>query len=215
LDETAATPAARKWVPRFSLLTVLLVMNLVACGITIYRQWRELVPMRAELKKLRNEVGALTIDDETKLHAILMPTTERRMWKWRVWVPEGANVTVHYRWNDVPVKGVPKSQRSAPLFPGENIVSFQPGKDDDGNWRISFSTPSTSYGTPLDSSEHWFDWDQMVSTGEGIGGATTVLDDKSQIYVLKRERVGHFSDSRQLEKVKEPTTGFIIWLEQH
>jgi hypothetical protein len=51
-DDLAAT--TRRLLPRFSLLTILLVMALVACGITIWQLWREVGPLREEVRRLRD-----------------------------------------------------------------------------------------------------------------------------------------------------------------
>lgn len=44
---------------RFSLLTSLLLVTIAAMAITVYLLYAELVPLRAELRRLRDEVGAV------------------------------------------------------------------------------------------------------------------------------------------------------------
>jgi hypothetical protein len=80
--------------PQFSLLTILLLMALVASGITIVLLWREVGPLRAELRSLRTELGFLNIEDPTKAHAIALQTSETRIWKWRIYLPP--NVKYRY-----------------------------------------------------------------------------------------------------------------------
>ena len=52
--------------PRFSLLTLLLLMAIAAMGIVIWQLWSEVEPLRAEVRNLRLETGRLTIDDPAK-----------------------------------------------------------------------------------------------------------------------------------------------------
>jgi hypothetical protein len=75
--------------PQFSLLTILLVMALAACGITIWQLWRELVPLRVEVRQMRGELGHLSIDDETRPYAIQLHEWENDVWRWRIYLPPG------------------------------------------------------------------------------------------------------------------------------
>lgn len=85
----------RRLHPRFSLLTVLLVMALVACGITIWQLWRELSPLRDEVRALRAESGLLTIYDTSKIHAIALTTLEDNTWRWRLYLPAGRQYSLY------------------------------------------------------------------------------------------------------------------------
>jgi hypothetical protein len=208
-----------RWRPRFSLFSALLLITIAGMAIVIVRQWRELGPMRAELRKLRDEVGALTIDDESKIHAIRMTNyvvpEGTQMWKWRVWVPEGESVVVRFRWGDVPRNGVPLGQGASSLVAGENIVTMTAAKSPDGKaWLAGLSTPTRGISMPVDPDSHFFDWTQMVSTGEKVGTTTKVFGDDSDIFVLERCRAGQYDDVKEFLKVSEPTAGFIIWLER-
>jgi hypothetical protein len=75
--------------PRFSLLTLLLLTTIVGLAIVVGLQWRELDPLRRELRQLRSEVGHLTIDDPTKAYAIAVPAMEDNHWRWRLYLPPG------------------------------------------------------------------------------------------------------------------------------
>jgi len=73
---------------RFSVLNILLVMTLVASGITIWRLWREVVPLRSDIRSLRSQLGVLTIDDPQKVHIVQVPSPGF-LWNWRVYLPAG------------------------------------------------------------------------------------------------------------------------------
>lgn len=74
--------------PRISLLSMLLLTGLIACGIVITLQARELAPLRIENKRLRSEVGELSIEDTKRLHGIRVATTDDNHWRFRVLVPD-------------------------------------------------------------------------------------------------------------------------------
>ncbi|MCI0492400.1 MAG: hypothetical protein L0Z07_05650, partial [Planctomycetes bacterium] len=52
--------------PRFTLLTLLLLMTIVAMAIAMIQLWREVGPLRADNRRLRQEFGYLSIRDENK-----------------------------------------------------------------------------------------------------------------------------------------------------
>ena len=74
--------------PRISLLSALLFMTIAGMAIVIVQLWREVGPLRAEVRRLRNELGVLTVENPSRLHAIEVRTKDEMIWKWRIWVPE-------------------------------------------------------------------------------------------------------------------------------
>ena len=81
---------------RFSLRT-LVVLTLLAAMVTglvsMNSRNRELArrneSLTQENRRLRDELGELSIDDDTKLHAIRTSSGEGLEWAWRIWIPEG------------------------------------------------------------------------------------------------------------------------------
>jgi hypothetical protein len=128
---------------RMSLLGLLTVVALTALSITVWLQWRELKPLRAENKKLNEERGTIVVEDRSKLHAIKIPDRfagEGRT-SFRIYVPEGKLYWVFAIVNGIPKDGYPELKRfpdksgilgsgaDLPLFgrldPGEHIVSVE------------------------------------------------------------------------------------------
>jgi len=105
-------PAASRLRPRFSLLTLLLLTTIVAMVTALWQQHPRYAPLRDEVRKLRNEVGSLTVDDPTKPHAIEVETGEPNHWRWRVYIPEQGNYRVHCYGDHIPKNGIPKSTGS-------------------------------------------------------------------------------------------------------
>jgi hypothetical protein len=212
-DQQHKTRSARR--PRISLLSALLLMTILGMAIVIVQLWREIRPMRTELRALRDEVGRLSIDDETKVHAIAVRTSDDLTWKWRVWVPQAMNVNLHYRFGQVPKTGVPPAQGGSSLGPGEHWIELKASRDRSGkNWSASLSTPGGGVSTSISPEDHWFDWGSMASTGDGVGTSTKIMDDDKSVFVLNRMRTAPVNSSAKVEKMEGPTAGFIIWLER-
>jgi hypothetical protein len=117
---------------QFSLLTLVLVSVIVALVLGLWRSGSEIATLRTELKRVvsdteqelerwRAEVGALKIDDPTKLHAIRIATFEDLTWKWRVFVPKGRQFLVGSQCNRIPKDGTPGAAGPM-LTSGEQIV---------------------------------------------------------------------------------------------
>lgn len=95
MDEPDKPTDRRRWRPRFSLLTILFVTTIVGMAIVLVVQWRQVVPLRAEVRRLRAETGQLTIDDPAKIYATEIPTPEHDTWRWRVYLPAGQGYELH------------------------------------------------------------------------------------------------------------------------
>ena len=87
----------RPYRPRISILTALLLMTILGMAIVIVQLWREVGPLRAEVRQLRIESGRLTIDDPDKIHAMAVHSadTESKSWKWRMYLPAGHKYYLH------------------------------------------------------------------------------------------------------------------------
>jgi hypothetical protein len=180
----------------------------------IVQLWREVGPLRVEVRQLRDETGRLSIADDSKIHAIAVRTSEDLTWKWRVWVPEAMNVAVHYRFGQVPKTGVPQGQGGTALGPGEHWIELRARRDRSGkNWTASLTSPGGGVGTSIRPEDHWFDWNSMASAGEGVGTSTELFDDDKTVFVLSRRRTAPVNSSMEVEKIDGPTAGFIIWIE--
>jgi hypothetical protein len=193
---------------RYSLSGLLLVVAILALGITVWQLYAELVPMRAELRRLRDEVGELTIEDDTLLHAIEVRTPEEYVWKWRVWIPEGAGYTLHHSGEDIPKAGFPASHSTITLGDtGEGWIEYRISRDArTGQWMDKLSTSGGSVGS---SQQDWVEAGSRVSTGDGVGTRTQAFD-TGQTVVLARQRVS--TTAKDSSKIEDPSAGFMIWL---
>jgi hypothetical protein len=215
MDDPQAAPR-RSWWPRLSLLSALLLMTIVGMAIVIAQFWQEIGPLRKEVRALRNEVGKLSIDDRSKIHAMSLHTDEESTWKWRIWIPEGKQVAMHLQWGNVPRTGVPQRPSNTYTFgPGEGTLTLKVRRDVKGeNWIANLGTTfGGSLGVDIPPDQRFFLWDRSASTGDGVGASVAFEPDQKTILLI-RNRVAKVSGSSQINKIAEPTAGFIIWMEQ-
>jgi hypothetical protein len=200
--------------PRFSLLTVLVFMALVACGIMILQLWREVGPLRAEVRQLRDETGRLTVDDESVVHAIRVPAGEGEPAKWRVWVPDGVSAAVNVAIGDIPKSGVPQVKKTVELPAGESWLTLGfKQHPDSGRWLVDLTTQKVSVGGIIPVEQEWFDWPTLASSGEAVGTQTVMASRSQRFLVLKRYRVARVAGSGDVDMLGGPLYGYVLWLE--
>lgn len=204
-----------RWRPRFSILSALLAMTIVGLAIVTTRLWREVGPLRQELRRLRDEVGELSVDDATKIHAMEVRTNDPLMWKFRVWVPAGQKAVAKARWGDVPRVGFPQPKSSVYLNPGEQWVTYcvkhSPSLD---SWSVALESATGGSAETIQKNDRWWRWPESAGVwGEGVQNTTGVFKDDQDALVLKRWRVADTKNSDDFKKM-QTTAGFMIWVER-
>lgn len=199
--------------PRISLLNAILLTAIIAMAIVIAQFWREIGPLRAEVRSLRNETGRLSIDDPTRLYAIEVRTQAERTWKWRVWVPQGETAMVSVQWGKVPKAGVPRSSGSIQVESGEHWITLSAAFDPKASyWTSQLATETGSVGSMIQPDEHWFDFKQCAAVSDGVSTYSAEAKPGKKAFVLKRYRAAQVSNSANIPA--DPTPGFIIWLDR-
>lgn len=86
---------------------MLVLIAFAALVITIGKLWNELVPLRAENKRLKEERGTLVIDDPTKLQAIKVPArfAGEDRYTYRIFVPKRKTCNAFVHVNEIPKEG--------------------------------------------------------------------------------------------------------------
>jgi hypothetical protein len=205
----AGSPAPGRLRPRFSLLTALLLMTVVGMATVIVLLWREVGPLREEVRRLRDEMGVLVVDDPTKVNAIQVNTRDDLTWKWRVWIPKGGTYVIRSFGDDIPKEGFPQQGGTMPIHePGEYVIGYEIDRDRaNGGWYGK----TTLAGTGSVGKDHqpWVEWTSKTSTGGGVPETAQTYEPGERIELM-RHRVSQVRDST---KIEDPSAGFMIWLE--
>jgi hypothetical protein len=103
--------AERSLRPRFSILSALLVLTIAALAVTVWRQNSEISPLRQEVRRLRQELGHLTIDDENKIYAIRVAAPDPDINRFRVYLPKNRKFVLCSRIHTIPGRAPGQSRK--------------------------------------------------------------------------------------------------------
>jgi hypothetical protein len=223
--------------PRYSLLNMLFVMTIVAMAIVIVQFWRELVPLRAEVRKLHDEVGKLSIDDVTKACAIRLLSLNESTWKYRIYVPPGQRYGLGFTVNNVPHQGLPSILRPSPnggrfenillkngyykfLGEGEHEITVGVARNEEGvrcvglEWYDAFTGVRRMSKSVDVEATHW----PRKDTGGFEGGVdrwTRAVDRSTQCVDARGELIliRYVVPRLGSPMDRNPTDGFLLWIE--
>jgi hypothetical protein len=205
MDESqSSTP--RQWLPRFSLLTALLFITIIAIGIGMWRLYRELVPLRAEVQNLRSQLGALTVNDDQKFHVVRVKEPGGFRWNWRIWLPKGQDYWFCAS-EKVPEKGITDRQFRTFLGMGGQEINLrvQVVPNENGKRTVYMKCPAAD--TPFFEVDEtkWVRGETMI--GEDVAGEKSQLSSNvDDPLVLLR-----LSEDSRTSKV-QPPNGLLIWI---
>jgi hypothetical protein len=160
---------------RFSLLTVFLLTTVVAMGIVIARLWREVGPLRAEVRQMRIDRGQLTIDNPTRAYGIQVRQYDKDLWRWRIYLPPGRQYSLHCLEGILPPRGQMPIRQWLDSMPQRDNVSMISGSGLDGErtWEASIKernglwTVQTMPGrisTDIKFKDNWFAGTRLVGS---------------------------------------------------
>ena len=200
--------AARR---RFSLRMLMALVAATALLLVIWSNYRisqSNRSLRAENRRLRDEVGEVSIEDPRQLHAIQVPSRDPGLeWIFRLWIPEGREYRARVVGDQIPKRGYPQDGGTITLGPGEQVLRYRIAKRGDED---KFFGTLSSLSAGVGGNEHeWPRWPSMVSTTEGVG-KTTVAFPPGQVVEVCRHRVSQAFSSDRME---DPSAGFLIWME--
>ncbi|MBA2113876.1 hypothetical protein [Bremerella alba] len=163
-SEKTASSAQNRWTS-FSLLTILLLLTIVALGISHVRMsWdldennKAMATMEAELNKLRKETGYIDIQDESLVHVVTAPTHEDLIWRWKVFIPDGVTMRSMMRAKYLTGGSITSGSR---LESGENQIELAIYRGPKGHWKqkitiVNGPSKSSSSGTLPEEYMSWF-----------------------------------------------------------
>jgi hypothetical protein len=207
----------RSWL-QFSLRTILLLIVLAAIGFSVWtsnRRLQENRRLQAEIKRLKGELGELTIEEgqEGKVQAIGIATIEPFTWKWRVYVPKGRTPRL--------IAGQGKfmmgsknadvgSSSTSWLEAGEQIITVGLRRDhkNDWNWVVQGKSGGSTFGVSKELAKLIEDGSYGSSTSS-LGNSQKVIEPGTQLELLR-----HLMHSNNLpKKPKERHEGIVIWID--
>ncbi|QDU57149.1 hypothetical protein Pan181_33630 [Aeoliella mucimassa] len=198
---------------RYSLRTLMLATTFVGMALAIALLTLEIIPLRAEVQRLHDEAGYLTIDDPTKIHAIQVETESPLVWKWKVWIPEGSGVVWHKAMagtipaatDPLPEKGVGFSQEG-----GEELLfTVRVYQDLYGQWVLGHQLGGNSSFVKLSDDDLAAIRDTTGWSSQGVW-ATTVTCDADKPFILMRRSYAPSSGGGTNLLGEGP--GILIWL---
>ncbi len=198
-----------RFLPRISILNALLLMTIVAMAIVIVQLWREVVPLRAEVRSLRQQAGVLAIDDPSAVQAVGVPTDVEDIYKWRVYVPNRRDVLLKAFFGGVEKTGFPATKTVIPLEAGEQLVTFRTHskRSDEHTALAEVETPGQTLAVKLPYSsaelDGMFEVNQVTSQQLEVEGNVKLQ--------LIRKRFAASSQSwSMVQDAPVPLPGFII-----
>lgn len=204
---------------RFSLLSLVLVTTIVALAVTVALLYCQLAPLRSEVRQLREETGQLVIEDRAKLHVIGIETYNDWAWKWRLWVPVGRTVQLHFAAKEIPKQGKFPSHRRLELETKpegrEALVTARVETKPDGTLRMALSSEGvTTYLAISEAHAKWLREGERGSSGGAVLKSTQVVMPNDP-FDLVRKRVFYDSPTGQIPPMPQPETtdGVLVWLE--
>lgn len=103
------SPKRRSWGIRFSLLSMILLITVVALSISHWQMFEQLSQMKVRNEQLSQALGIPPITDSTKVTAIGVPVMTQESWEWHVFLPEGKEYDLYVAFTHVPGEGLPEN----------------------------------------------------------------------------------------------------------
>jgi hypothetical protein len=212
--------------PRISLATAFLLTTIVGLSIVTFRLWREVAPLREQVRSMRSELGLLNIEDPTVAQAIQLGSREADHWKWRIYLPPGSEYELFvYSGRRIPPhKGLnwfaavkkDGSGMSTTMDGGEFVFEVRLVKKG-MKWMVS-----TSRGLGGDDGEMSIDGDWLsqkmgrsVSSSAGFDKATTFRPGEAiHLMSIFEPVVTQNGTSTSWTSPTGPANGIVIWIEQ-
>jgi hypothetical protein len=232
--------SAKRWRPRVSLLTALLLLTIVGLSIVSFGLWREVGPLRLENRRMRAQLGQLRIEDSKKAYAMQLPAYEDNTWRWRIYLPPGGQHVMYDYSGILPARNGRKDKdwfeemkqsgrgggtSSGSHLQGEFTIVAKLLKEN-GRWKVAMSfTPGDSEQSATLTSETGIaqatdDWPGdyrqrgRIANGVGMEQKSFAPGEPMVLLAAQRAVVKKLpGGARRTETTKGPAEGIAIWIE--
>jgi len=208
-------------------------------AVTLWKLNSELAPMRAELKRYRQQLGFLSIpeSESDQIHAIQVESEHEHEWRYRIYLPKGNQYVLRFADGTLPARTAdviqPKdyyaavakrsSGSSRSWEPGEFVLAFRVRPDEDDpdreTWKFETrrvgegSKGSTTLTVPwMADTRAWSTSGSMVSREQKSFDPAEPLPllTVRRAKVTETARGGHTTTVPDSRKEAE---GFMLWIE--
>lgn len=205
---------------------MLLLTALIAVTISHLQTSSQLSRVKAELTALRNDVTVLDADDDSRIHAIALPTYGPMQWRWKIQLPRDGTYRLRYALDQIPESGLP--QKSQPIddafldsyakpLKGGVPFTFDVGifKDVNDSWQFQSNNGARGPRIPIHNHPNWLDAKTTVGWGSTVFGTnqTVSADRESPLILLRHRKLKSLSSSASTVDLS-PTDGLLIWIER-
>ncbi|HEY4235235.1 MAG TPA: hypothetical protein VGM76_17525 [Lacipirellulaceae bacterium] len=217
----------RLW-PRFSLLMAFLLTTLVAMGVVIALLWREVGPLRATVRRMRIDLGQLTIDDPTRAYGIQVRQYDKDLWRWQIYLPPGRQYSLHCLEGILPVRDQKPLRLWLDSMPQLDNVAMISGSGLDGErtWEASIKernglwTVQTTPGrisTDIKFKDDWFAGTRLVGGDLQVDSQATFAPDQPilLLYIPKPNVTPGSGGGTNYDWPTGAAEGIVMWIEQH
>ncbi len=202
-----------KFQPRYSLLTLLFVMTIVALATVVWNLNRQIISLRKRTTTLEQENyilrtrrGSPWIKDESMLNVVWTDPNTRMQGRervWKVWVPEGLEYELHIATGWYSKDQFPSESPKGPIIlkPGEHYVrTTMMNFGQIPRWHLQLATENDKRAL----NAMWLRWKGMKHKSSGVRKFPEVSK-ANQPFLLWRYNV---ENSNTGEK-----DGMIVWLQ--
>ena len=206
---------------KFSLLTLLFAISIVALLVGLVVTRSELAVKSARLKELLQEMRFLDIDDPAKINAISIPGFGQKSWRWRLHLPPDRRFRIRVAFDDIPAQGLPvgsPDRMVCELPGGESILTASIVKNGDG-WGLSlFSESDGQQNFDFVSDIQAANTKWLAKRGgcsqNLTGHSTTVDGNPNKPFILVSYRDGISPTPGVVATNPAPTDGVLIWIQE-
>ncbi len=211
--------------PRYTLITLFVVTSFAGLSVALWNTNRKLrqarhenTRLKFEVSEFRRDLGYLEIGDESKIHAIALPTVEDLTWRWRIYSPR--NLELHWGFGGISSEGLDAefARECGFLEEGEQVLTCAVRKTEQGEWLLvrqtSLDQSTNGVGLPR-GCQLWFTEQRGVAFAVSGVGFTQVVSEPSDPLVLLRQREHGFTENTNEVKNDPPAKmrdGLLIWL---
>jgi hypothetical protein len=204
-------------------------MTIVGLAIVVVQLWREVGPLRAQVRGMRSELGLLNIDDPAIAQAIQLGGGEPDRWKWRIYLPPSGQYTLFVYSGMIPPRDFRQGRNwydevrqsgsgsAESINSGEFVLNVELLKAGE-QWQIVTSRGNHRSVSTMSVDGNWLS--QMVGRGVtssiGPDAATKVRPGEPiHLMTLLEPESTKNGNTTTFSTPTGPASGIVVWIEQH